>query len=93
MFQTYVQAEDNGNPSLYDIAVARFIIDRNRNGPQFTTTSITIDTNEDTAPGTVIGSCNATDADSMPAIAGVCRLIACSLGFSLPQMHCSDFIY
>ncbi|KAK7482289.1 hypothetical protein BaRGS_00026417 [Batillaria attramentaria] len=64
VYETYVKAEDNGNPRLSDVALVRFIVDRNRNAPEFSPTTLTLDINEDRPPGDVIGSCLATDADS-----------------------------
>ena len=75
VFQTYVRALDSGNPPLSDVAVMRFIVDNNRNRPTFTPTTKTININEDQTPGSVIGSCTATDADSQLPNMPVCFIL------------------
>ena len=75
VFQTYVRALDSGNPPLSDVAVMRFIVDNNRNRPTFTPTTKTININEDQTPGSVIGSCTATDGDSQLPNMPVCFIL------------------
>ena len=89
-FQAYVRALDSGNPPLTDEAVVRIIVNGNQNRPVFTSTTATFNINEDAGPGSIVGSCTATDADSLLPGSNV-RVQICAEFVSLQSLPSFSF--
>ncbi|XP_059155367.1 protocadherin Fat 4-like [Physella acuta] len=67
----YAKVRDIGSPSLSDIALVTFNVNRNLNAPSFLTTTKEITINETLTPGSFVIDCPATDADGFVSNNGV----------------------